>query len=100
MGASAGHILNFTKIFEGAKLFILSLNYRSTPQILRACTNLIHHNRKKIEKTLTTQNPDGEDVIVLESSSAEGESLSLVNEITELVGNYNFNYKDIAVLYR
>lgn len=100
MGASAGHILNFTRIFEGAKLFILNLNYRSTPQILRACTNLIQHNRKKIEKTLTTQNPDGEDVIVLESSSEEGESLSLVNEISELVGNYNFSYKDIAVLYR
>jgi len=100
MGASAGHILNFTKIFEGAKLFILSLNYRSTPQILQACTNLIQHNRKKIEKTLTTQNPEGEDVIVLESSNEEGEALSLINEIAELVGNYGFSYKDIAVLYR
>src|SRR4030065_2909866 len=52
-GASVGDILNFTKIFEGAKLFILNLNYRSTPQILKACQNLIQHNKRKIEKTLT-----------------------------------------------
>jgi DNA helicase-2/ATP-dependent DNA helicase PcrA len=99
-GASVGNILNFTKTFEGSKLFILNLNYRSTPQILKACQNLIQHNKRKIEKTLTTHNPDGEDVIVLESSSEEGEALSLVNEIVELVSNYDFSYKDIAVLYR
>ena len=51
-GASVGNILNFTKTFEGAKLFILNLNYRSTPQILKACQNLIQHNKRKIEKTL------------------------------------------------
>jgi DNA helicase-2/ATP-dependent DNA helicase PcrA len=99
-GASVGNILNFTKTFEGSKLFILNLNYRSTPQILKACQNLIQHTKRKIEKTLTTHNPDGEDVIVLESSSEEGEALSLVNEIVELVNNYDFSYKDIAVLYR
>jgi DNA helicase-2/ATP-dependent DNA helicase PcrA len=99
-GASVGNILNFTKTFEGAKLFILNLNYRSTPQILKACQNLIQHNKRKIEKTLKTHNPRGEDVIVLESSSEEGEALSLVNEIVELVNNYDFSYKDIAVLYR
>lgn len=99
-GASVGNILNFTRIFEGAKLFILNLNYRSTPQILKACQNLIQHNKRKIEKTLKTHNPRGEDVIVLESSGEEGEALSVVNEIRELVGNHDFSYKDMAVLYR
>jgi len=99
-GASVGNILNFTETFKDAKTFILNLNYRSTPQILKACQNLMAHNRKKIQKTLTTHNPDGEDVIVLESSNEEGESVSLCNEIKELVGNYNFSYKDVAVLYR
>jgi ATP-dependent DNA helicase UvrD/PcrA len=31
-GASVGNMLNFTREFEGAKLFILDLNYRSTPR--------------------------------------------------------------------
>ena len=81
-GASVGNILNFHRMFEESKIFILNLNYRSTPQILKACQNLIQHNVRKIEKTLTTHNEDGDDVIVLEASSEEGEALNLINEIT------------------
>lgn len=99
-GASVGNTLNFDKIFKGSKIFILNLNYRSTPQILKACKNLIRHNVKKIEKTLTTNNADGDEVIVLEASSEEGEALNLINEIAELIDHQGYAYKDIAVLYR
>jgi DNA helicase II / ATP-dependent DNA helicase PcrA len=40
-GASIGNILNFKETFPGSKEFILNLNYRSTPQIITACQNLI-----------------------------------------------------------
>jgi len=99
-GASVNNILNFKKTFQQSEIFILNINYRSTPQILRACQNLISHNVRKIEKTLKTDNPDGEDVIVLESSSEEGEALSIVNEIRELTEKRGYKYKDIGVLYR
>ena len=99
-GASVGNILNFERMFGDARIFILNRNYRSTPQILRACQNLIEHNERKIQKTLMTKNPDGEEVIILEGSSEEGEALNLVNEIQELIWNRGFEYKDIAVLYR
>lgn len=84
-GASVGNIINFNAMFPESEQFILNLNYRSTPQILKACQNLIKHNIKQIHKDLNTHNPDGGDVIVLESSSEETEALSLVNEITDLV---------------
>jgi DNA helicase II / ATP-dependent DNA helicase PcrA len=100
IGASVANILNFRDIFPGAEQLILNLNYRSTPQILRACQNLIQHNQKRIDKELRTGNPDGEDVIVLESSSEETEALSLVNEIRELVDRRGFAYTELAVLYR
>jgi DNA helicase-2/ATP-dependent DNA helicase PcrA len=99
-GASVGNILNFQSTFEKSKIFILNVNYRSTPQILKVCQNLIRHNIRKIEKTLKTDNSDGDEVIVLESSSEEGEALNLVNEIRELTANHGYEYKDIAVLYR
>lgn len=99
-GASVGNILNFNRIFENSKIFILNLNYRSTPQILHACQNLIQYNQRKIEKTLKTGNSDGEEVIVLEASSEDGEALNLVNEVTELVGKQGYDYQDIAILYR
>jgi DNA helicase-2/ATP-dependent DNA helicase PcrA len=99
-GASVSNILNFRDMFPAAEQMILNLNYRSTPQILRACQNLIQHNQKKIDKELRTENDSGEDVIVLQSSSEETEALTLVNEVRELVDSKNFKYTDIAVLYR
>jgi len=99
-GASVGNIINFKTIFPESDQFILNLNYRSTPQILAACQNLIRHNIRQIQKTLKTDNPDGDDVIVLESTSEETESLSLVNEVNDLINRKAYAYKDIAVLYR
>ena len=78
-GASIATILNFKKMFPDSQQLILNISYRSTPQILRACQNLIKHNQKKIEKELNTENEDGEAVIVLQSSSEETEALTLVN---------------------
>jgi len=99
-GASVNNLLNFQKTFRQSEIFILNINYRSTPQILRACQNLISHNVRKIEKTLKTDNPEGDEVIVLESSSEEGEALSIVNEVRELTERRGYQYKDCAVLYR
>jgi DNA helicase-2/ATP-dependent DNA helicase PcrA len=98
-GASVGNILNFKALFPGSQEFILSENYRSTPEILTACQNLISYNQRKIEKVLTTKNSNGDQVMVLESQSEEDEALLLVNEITDLAER-GFEYKDMAVLYR
>ena len=98
-GASVSNILNFKKAYPRSKQFILDTNYRSTPQILGACLNLIQYNIRKIDKSLNTNNDDGDQVMVIEASNEEDEALKIVNEIKELaVGGYR--HKDIAVLYR
>jgi DNA helicase-2/ATP-dependent DNA helicase PcrA len=99
-GASVANILNFKDMFPGAEQLILNLSYRSTPEILRGCQNLIRHNVRKIEKELRTDNASGEDVIVLESSSEETEALAVMSEIRDLVERKDYTYTDIAVLYR
>ena len=98
-GASIGNILNFSTSFEGSRIFILNLNYRSTPQILTACQNLIQHNARKIDKLLKTENEAGDQVIVLEASNEEGEALNLVAK-SQNCSRRGYGYKDIAVLYR
>ena len=98
-GASVSNILNFQKAFPKSKQFILDTNYRSTPQILGACLNLIQHNVRKIDKSLNTNNDDGDQVIVIEASNEEDEALKIVNEIKDLVAG-GYQHKDIAVLYR
>jgi DNA helicase-2/ATP-dependent DNA helicase PcrA len=99
-GASVSNILNFKDMFPAAEQMILNLNYRSTPQILQACQNLIQHNQKKIDKELRTDNPPGNNVIVLDSSSEETEALNMIGEITDLVERQGYAYTDIACLYR
>lgn len=99
-GASIGNILNFGVTFPGSRQFVLSVNYRSTPQILQACQNLIRHNQRKIDKTLTASRSEGEDVIVLECSSEEEEAILVVSEVMALIDRHDIGLEDIAVLYR
>jgi DNA helicase-2/ATP-dependent DNA helicase PcrA len=99
-GASVGNILNFQDSFPGSKMFVMETNYRSTPQILSACQNLIQHNVRKIEKTLRTDNVDGDNVTVISTATEEDEAVQVVNEIIDLVLRRGFKYWDIAILYR
>jgi len=99
-GASVGNILNFQDQFPEASQYILNTNYRSTPQILQVCQNLISHNLRKVDKRLTTNNPDGHEVMVIEAQNEEDEAVKIVGEIKDLVGRLGYTHKDIAVLYR
>jgi len=99
-GASVGNIINFKSIFPTAEEIILDLNYRSTGKILKACQSLISHNVRKIEKTLRTDNGDGEDIVVLDSATEEEEAVILVHEIIDLVERRGVKHNEIAILYR
>jgi len=99
-GASVGNILNFQTIFPESELIILNLNYRSSKNILKACGNLIKNNVRQIQKELETDNSDGEEITVIETATEETEALSVVNEIQDLAAEKNYEYSDIAVLYR
>lgn len=99
-GASVGNILNFKTMFPMSEQFILDLNFRSTKKIVQACSNLAQHFKRQIHKDFRTDNVEGEDVVVLESSNENTEALSVVNEIMDLVMRRSYEFKDIAVLYR
>ena len=99
-GASVGNILNFKTMFPLSEQFILDLNFRSTQKIVQACSNLSQHFKRQISKDFKTNNIEGDDVIVLESSNEMTEALALVNEITDLVERKEYAYNEIAVLYR
>ena len=99
-GASVGTILNFNTIYPESEQFILKVNYRSTPQILKACISLISHNVKKIEKSLVTDNPQGEEPVVFHAETEEDEANLIALEIMDMTERERFRHKDIAVLYR
>jgi DNA helicase-2/ATP-dependent DNA helicase PcrA len=97
-GADVSNILNFQQMYPESKQFILDINYRSTPQILEACLNLIKHNVNKIDKELNTNNQNGQDIMIIEASNEEDEVNKIVMEIEDLKSEYDWN--DIAILYR
>jgi DNA helicase-2/ATP-dependent DNA helicase PcrA len=99
-GASVGNIINFKSMFPTAEEIILDLNYRSSKKILTACQRLISHNRRKIEKELKTENPAGDDIVIMESANEEEEAVLLVHEINDLVQRKEMKHTDIAILYR
>jgi DNA helicase II / ATP-dependent DNA helicase PcrA len=98
-GASVANILNFKKTFPKSQEFILSVNYRSTPQIISACQNLISHNVRRIEKSMETKNRSGDEITVLECISEEDEAKQIAEEISDLTSK-GYEHKDIAILYR
>ena len=99
-GASLGTILNFNELYPDSKEFILKVNYRSTPEILKACLNLIGHNAKKIDKSLVTNNPKGEEPVIFHAETQEDEARLIALEILEMVEKKQYSHEEIAVLYR
>lgn len=63
-GAEVANILRFEKDFPDAKVVKLEQNYRSTPHILAAASELISNNSGRLGKTLWTEEQDGDKVQV------------------------------------
>lgn len=100
-GSSLGAILQFNRIFDKpATRIVLDINYRSSPEIAKACENLMRHNSRKIDKELKTVKDHGDRVVVMECEDEKDEATQVVNEILDMVNRRDYAYKDIAILYR
>jgi DNA helicase II / ATP-dependent DNA helicase PcrA len=59
-GATPEWLIGFDRIFPGAGDHPLHVNYRCPPAIVRAASNVLTHNRRRVTKTITTP-PDRAD---------------------------------------
>ena len=98
-GAEVGNILKFEKDFPGAKIIRLERNYRSTEHILAAASGLIAHNAGRLGKTLWTETPGGDPVIVQGTWDGDEEA-RLVGEEIESLKRGGQRLEEIAVLVR
>jgi DNA helicase-2/ATP-dependent DNA helicase PcrA len=90
--------LNFDKNWEGAAVYFLEENYRSTGTIIRAAAAVVQNNRLRTPKKLWTQNPDG-DPITLFEAWGEGDEAEWVAEQIQVLRGGDKN-ADIGILYR
>ena len=99
-GADIRNILNFENVFEDAKVIKLEQNYRSTGTILDAANAVIHNNRGRKDKTLWTDNGQGEKIELRQFDTGYDEAEYIVGDIRGHVDSGDCSYNDNAVLYR
>ncbi len=98
-GAKIENILHFEKDFKGAKVFKLERNYRSTKHILKLANTVIKNNGNRKDKTLWTENDEGEKTKVYEAEEESGEARYIAQCIAGLL-RQGYKYSDFAVLMR
>jgi DNA helicase II / ATP-dependent DNA helicase PcrA len=98
--ADVRNILNFEKDFPEARVVMLEQNYRSTRSILETATHVIKANLHRKEKTLWTENEQGELANVVETYTEQEEAQYVVKEIDRLVNSGEVKYGDCAVMFR
>lgn len=97
-GANIENINSFIKDFE-PKIYKLEQNYRSTKNIIAVANKLIKHNTARIDKTLFTENEDGEEVTYHECKD-ENEESEYVARCIYALKSRGVSPKEIGVLMR
>lgn len=98
-GANIENIRNFISEFNNVKFYKLEQNYRSTKNIISGANKLIKNNTSRIDKTLYTENADGEKITYFTASDEADEADYVVRTILGLVSR-GVDYKEIGVLMR
>ena len=98
-GANIYNILNFEEQYPDAKVVKLEQNYRSTANILNAANGVIANNEGRKDKTLWTNQEDGEKVSFNEYDNEHDEANGIASKIKSLK-NQGVSLGDVAILYR
>ena len=98
-GANIENILSFEDQYPDAKVVKLEQNYRSTANILNAANGVIANNEGRKDKSLWTDNPDGERVFFTRYQNEYEEAKGVTDQmISDQMDGASLN--DMAVLYR
>ncbi len=98
-GADLGNILTFEQDFQPCRRVLLETNYRSTKIILRAAQGVVANNERRMDKTIRTNNADGERIRVLAVDDEADEAFAVAAAIDRMRG-LGRPLNHIAVFYR
>lgn len=99
-GANIQNILNFEKAFPGTEVIKLEQNYRSTKNILNAANEVICNNKGRKDKSLWTDNEEGDPVRFVQFDTDFEEADSITADIKRMVDEGEATFNDFAILYR
>lgn len=98
-GADIQNILTFERDFPNAKIYKLEQNYRSTKNIIEAASHVISKNTERRDKSLWTDNIEGEKIKILEAYDEHDEAQKVCSEIHNQIQNGE-GLNQIAIFYR
>ncbi len=98
-GADIKNILNFEQEFQDTKVIKLEQNYRSTQSILDAANAVIRNNYGRKDKSLWTENGEGDKIRLRQFESGYEEAEFVARDIKKNIQNGS-TYNDHAILYR
>ena len=99
-GANIDNILTFQRLYEGAQLFKLEQNYRSTQTIVAAANSLIKHNRGQIPKEVFSKKEKGQPIHVYGYYSDIEEASGVGRKVQNLNRYEHIPWNEMAILYR
>ncbi|SHI28128.1 UvrD-helicase domain-containing protein [Desulfosporosinus lacus] len=99
-GADIQNILDFERDYPEAKVIKLEQNYRSTQKILNAANAVVSNNESRKEKSLWTENSEGQSVVCYVGADERDEASYVVNRIQRLHELEGRPFNDFAILYR
>ena len=99
-GANIDNILNFKKDYPDSVSYKLEQNYRSSKNIVNSANSILKYNKNKLEKTVWTNNNEGEKVLINSFRTDSDEGRFVVNDIIKNRSIQNKENRDFAILYR
>ena len=97
--ADVRNLQHFERDFPGTRIVLLEQNYRSTGHILRAAHAIISRAADRRERSLWTENPDGDRVVVQGVYDSDEEGLFVASTIKRQIMEGR-RLSDCAVMYR
>ncbi len=98
-GAEFENIIRFPERWPDCNVFHLTLNYRSTPQVLGLTNASIAHNERQFKKELRAFRPDGPSPSVVSCSDVQEQAEFVAQQILDL-REEGLSLSEMAVLYR
>ena len=99
-GADIQNILDFEKDYPDAKIVRLEQNYRSSKRILRIASKLIAKNTQRKDKTLWTENDEGELAQLFFCQDEHDESTTITQQLRALHDKGGYDWNKMAIFYR
>ncbi|MBQ8596163.1 MAG: DNA helicase PcrA [Lachnospiraceae bacterium] len=99
-GANIRNILDFEKVYPEAEVIRLEQNYRSTQNVLDAANAVIRNNKGRKDKTLWTDQGEGNRIHFRQFDNAYEEAEFIADDIARKKREGMAEYGDCAVLFR